>query len=332
MRVGVVGAGAVGGTIAALLARAGHEVEVTARGEHLRAIRADGIRLAGGWGTYTARVEANERLTRRPELAIVATKAHDAAVAIRENIAQLRNIPVLVVQNGLDGLATAQKATPRSDIVGGLATFATSYLSPGHVTVTTTGPTFVGVAGQDDIPARYVARVLNAVMPTSVVPNFVGAQWTKLVINQVNALPAITGLTVQEVIATRSLRHIMTASMRETVRIGRASSVRFEKLQGLTPGILRIMSILPLWLGQFLPALMSRRMGATPNPGSTLQSVRRGQATEIDHLNGAVVCAAQAISRKAPVNATLVQLVHEVEASGEFLAAGEVVARVRAAT
>ncbi|HRQ00256.1 MAG TPA: 2-dehydropantoate 2-reductase N-terminal domain-containing protein, partial [Terrimesophilobacter sp.] len=56
MRIGVIGAGAVGGTIAALLDRAGHEVEVTARGATIESIRRHGIRLSGGWGDHTARV------------------------------------------------------------------------------------------------------------------------------------------------------------------------------------------------------------------------------------------------------------------------------------
>ena len=72
---------------------------------------------------------------------------------------------------------------------------------------------------------------------------------------------------------------------------------------------------------------MSRRSGTTPSPGSTLQRIRRGQATEIDYLNGAVVRAAQAIGRQAPVNAGLVALVHEVEARGEFFTPAEVLAR-----
>lgn len=330
MRIGVVGAGAIGGAIAALLARDGHEVEVTARGAHLAAIREGGIRLTGGWGDYVARVEANEVLTHGVELAIVATKAQDATAAIRANIRMLRDVPVVVVQNGLDGVSAAKAASPRSDIIGALATYATSYLSPGQITITTTGPTFLGVAdGESDLPARYAARILDAVMPTVVIANFTGAQWTKLIINQVNALPAITGLSVQEVIANGRLRRIMTASMRECVRIALRSGIRFESLQGLSHGRLRLFSFMPLWIGQILPALMSARIGATPNPGSTLQSIRRGQATEIDYLNGAVVRAAAAKGRTAPVNAALVEMVHEVEASGEFLSPADVVARVR---
>lgn len=332
MRIGVIGAGAVGGAIAALLARAGHDVEVTARGEHLEAIRQGGIRLSGGWGDYIALVEANPELTRAAELVIVATKAQDAVAAIRENIRMLRGVPVLVVQNGLDSIVSAQAASPRSDIVGGLATYATSYLSPGQITVTTAGPTYVGVEGADDLPARYVANILDAVMPTSVVPNFRGAQWTKLIINQVNALPAITGLSVQEVVAHPGLRIIMTASIREAVRVAHRSRVRFEKLQGLGRRMLGLVRIAPLWLGQLLPQAMSARIGSVPNPGSTLQSLRRGQATEIDYLNGAVVRAAKEIGRTAPVNELLVALVHEVEASGSFFAPAAVIERYRAIT
>lgn len=330
MRIGVVGAGAVGGAIAALLSRAGHEVEVTARGEHLAAIQEHGIHLSGAWGDYRAQVDAAETLTHGVELVIVATKAQDAAAAIRENISALRGIPLVVIQNGLDSMSNAKAASPRSDIIGGLATFASSYLSPGTITVTTAGPLYLGVvAHEDDVPARYAARILTQALPTSTVPNFAGAQWTKLIINMVNALPAITGLSVQEVVSDAGLRRIMTASMRESVRVALRSRVHFETLQGLNHRGLRFFASLPLWLGQALPALMSRRIGKTPNPGSTLQSIKRGQATEIDYLNGAVVRAAQAIGRTAPVNAALVEMVHEVEARGSFFGAAEVVARAR---
>ncbi|CAN5189323.1 2-dehydropantoate 2-reductase [soil metagenome] len=331
MRIGVVGAGAVGGAIAALLARLGHEVEVTARGAHLEAIQEHGILLSGAWGEYRAQVDAGEELTRGVELVIVATKAQDAPAAIRDNLAVLQGIPLVVIQNGLDSITNAKKASPRSDIVGGLATFASSYLSPGRITVTTAGSLYLGVAAPgSDVPARYAARVLADALPTTLVPNFAGAQWTKLVINQVNALPAITGLSVQDVVAQGALRRVMTASMRENVRVGLARKVRFETLQRLSHRGLRLFSVLPLWLGQVLPALMSRRIGATPNPGSTLQSIRRGQATEIDYLNGAVVRAAQEIGMQAPVNAALVELVHEVEARQEFFTPAEVVDRIDA--
>ena len=326
MRIGVIGAGAIGGAIAALLVKDGHDVEITARGENLRAIRADGIRLTGGWGEFTATVEAVETLAHAPGLAIVATKAQDARAAILANARILNGIPVVVVQNGLQSIAGTKPLLRRSDIVGGLAMYASSLVAPGQVAVTTTGTTYIG--GGDDLPARYAVSILNDAMPTELTGNFEGAQWTKLLVNQVNALPAITGLSVQQVIANPVLRRILTRSMRENVRIGLASGIRFASLQGLSDARLRLFSRAPLPLAESLPKLMARRMGAVPNPGSTLQSIRRGSLTEVDFLNGAVVAAAVKIGLAAPVNAAIVDMVHEVEKSREFLSPEQVDARI----
>jgi 2-dehydropantoate 2-reductase len=328
MRVAILGAGAVGGTLAALLARRGHEIEITARGANLAAIRRSGIHLSGAWGDSVAAVSAAERLGRTPELALVTTKAVDAPAAIRENEKLLRGIPLLVVQNGLSGISAAVAAAPKADVVGGLAFFAASFLTPGEVTVTAGGALYVGNEPQShDVPARFVAQVLGEVIETQVVADFAGAQWSKLVVNQVNALPAITGLSVQQVVADRALLRVLTASIRETVRVARANDIRFSSINGLSNRMLRFIGVAPLAIGQALPRAMARRMGATPNPGSTLQSIRRGQPTEIDYLNGAVVEAAKGTSMAAPVNSALVEMVHEVEKSGAFLTADEVTKR-----
>jgi 2-dehydropantoate 2-reductase len=328
MRVAVIGAGAIGGTIAALLARAGHEVQVTARGEHLAAIARGGIRLSGVWGEYVARVSAAGLLTRSPDLAIVATKAQDARAALEANAAFLVGIPVVVMQNGLEGIENARQGAPQSDIVGGLALYAASFLSPGQVTVTAGGSTYLG---GELLPSVYASRILGAVMPTAITGNFEGAQWTKLIVNHVNALPAITGLSVQEVVSNHGLRLAMTESMREAVRVGDAKGIAFEKVQGLSNGILRLLLRLPVSIGQLLPLLMKRRMGKRPNPGSTLQSIRRGQPTEIDYLNGAVVYHGGLLGVPTPVNELLVAMVHEVERSHDFITPDDVIAQVKAA-
>ncbi|MEV8214811.1 2-dehydropantoate 2-reductase [Leifsonia sp. NPDC077715] len=329
MRIGVIGTGAIGGTIAALLDRVGHLVEVTARGEQLAAIRADGLRLDGAWGTHTAHPDVAETLQTRPELAFVCTKAQDAAAAIEANRALLDGIPVVIVQNGLAGLREAQALLPDSDCVGALALYAASFLSPGRVSVTTPANTYLGAGDGPPPPAAVeAARILDAAMPAQAIDNFTGAQWTKLIVNQINALPAITGLSAQEVIGDRRLRPILTASLQEATRVGYARGVRYGSIQGLDDRLLRIVARAPRWAAQAVPLLMKRRMGATPNPGSTLQSIRRGQLTEIDYLNGAVVDEARAAGVEAPINAAITGLVHEVEQNG-FLTPDQVAERMR---
>ncbi|WP_108250686.1 ketopantoate reductase family protein [Planctomonas deserti] len=329
MRVAVIGAGAVGGTLAALLHRAGHEVDVTARGENLRTLQEDGLLLTGAWGTHTARVAAAERLGRPPELALVTAKIADAADAMSANAGYLRGIPVVVVQNGLEGVRGGRRALPHSDVVGGLALFAASLVAPGRVSVTAAAETILGVPGAaPTLPVLSAVELLDPILPVRATANFEGAQWTKLVINGVNAVPAITGLSVQATLADPALRAVVTRGMQETVRVGVAAGIRFDPISGLGDRTLRAFARLPVRLAQAVPARMGRRMGATPNPGSTLQSIRRGRPTEVDGLNGAVVAQAARLRLDSPVNAALVAMVHEVEASRAHLPVAEVVRRV----
>lgn len=331
MRIGVIGAGAIGGTIAALLDRVGHLVEVTARGDHLEKIRSSGLHLSGAWGDHVARIQAAETLRTEPELVFVCTKAQDSASAIRENRAQLTGIPVVIVQNGLSGLDQARSLLPDSDCVGALALYAASFLSPGSVSVTTASNTYLGAGnGAPPEAAVFATRILDAAMPAFAVENFTGSQWTKLIVNQINAMPAITGLSAQDTLGDHRLRRIVTASMREATRVGFDAGVHYGSIQGLTNGLLRFIASAPPWAAQIVPLMMRRRMGETPNPGSTLQSIRRGQATEIDYLNGAVVDEAAQLGREAPINAALVELVHEVERTRRFLPAETVAERMRA--
>jgi 2-dehydropantoate 2-reductase len=329
VRIGIIGAGALGGTFAALLVRAGHDVAVTARGDGLAGIAAAGIRLTGGFGVVHSVVGVSERLSERPDLALICTKAQDAEGAIAANADVLDGAPVVVVQNGLEGVDTARRLLPHSECFGALSIIAANYTDPGVVNVTTAAPTYLGRGnGPPDPETRRLASLLSSAVPVIAIGDFTGAQWTKLLVNMLNALPAITGRSVQETIGDPGLRRIVTASMRETVRVGVARGIRFGRLQGLGDRRLRIFARLPLALGGLLPRLMVLRMGSAPNLGSTLQSLRRGQRSEIDFLNGALVREAAAAGGVAPVNATITALVHEVERTGRHLQPDEVMAAV----
>lgn len=333
-RIAVIGAGAMGGMLAALLDRAGHDVEVMARGAHLEAIREHGLHLDGGWGEHLARVAAGPHLTREPELAVLATKAGDAVSALAAELDALGGAPVVVVQNGLDGLRTARAAAPRTALVGALALMASSYLAPGRITVTATAPVILGADPRDPDPSALdlAATVLARALPTEVVDDLLGAQWSKLLVNHVNALPALTGLSVQETVADPALRRIVAASLHETALLARAAGQRFAVVpalasQGVDAEMIRLLGTSPD-AAEALPLRLAAGMGSVPNPGSTLQSIRRGQPTEIDALNGAVARIAREHGRRAPIHEAITALVHEVERTGRFLSRDETVRRI----
>ncbi|WP_369045167.1 ketopantoate reductase family protein [Sinomonas sp. P10A9] len=329
MKLGVIGAGAIGGTIAALMDRAGHTVEATARGDRLAAIKSGGIHLSGAWGEHVAQIAAGERLTTAPDLALISVKAQDEADAIRANAAALEGVPLVVVQNGLDGLAQAQRLHGGSPTIGAIAFFAADCPAPGHVRALVPGPLYLGAGdGEPTADAVNAAGVLSSGISAKAVGNFVGCQWTKLVVNQINAMPAITGMSVQSTIADSRLCGAVLASMREAIHIGRRQGVGFGSLEGMNPLTLGLLGSAPPAVGRLLLRIMARRLGSEPVLGSTLQSVHRGLPTEIDYLNGAVAERARALGIEAPVNAAITRLVHEVEGSRRFFAPAEVVQRL----
>jgi 2-dehydropantoate 2-reductase len=330
VRIGVIGAGALGGTFAALLGEAGHAVTVTARGDHLAAIRADGIRLDGAYGSATARVTAAEALPEAPDLALLAVKAQDAATAAAQNAAALVGVPLAVVQNGVEGPQALAAVLPSTPTIGAASMIAASYLTPGTITVTAAGVTVLAAGTASDAEVDTAAGVLGAVVEVRVAADLAGVQWSKLVVNQLNAAPAITGLSLQEAIGSPPLTAAISAAMRETIRVARAEGVRLDGLPALPPSLVHALDRLPLPLAAaVLRRGVLERMGDVPNPGSTLQSIRRGRPTEIDHLSGAVVAAGRRRGVPTPVNERIVALVHEAAASGRFLSPDEAAQRLR---
>jgi 2-dehydropantoate 2-reductase len=125
MRIVVMGAGGVGGYFGAKLARASHEVTLVARGAHLEAIRAHGLRVRSAIeGEFVARVEAVDDLRGRApaEAVVLAVKGFDTEAAL----VQLRPVvgagtPVLSLQNGVSSAETIDRLLGPGHAVGGAA-------------------------------------------------------------------------------------------------------------------------------------------------------------------------------------------------------------------
>ena len=106
MRVAIVGAGAIGGVLGGRLAARGHEVALVARGEHLAAIRRDGLRLVdhvgSASGSYRLPASDDPAAFGVQDLVVIAVKAH-AIAAVLPRLRTLLNDDTVVVPaiNGL---------------------------------------------------------------------------------------------------------------------------------------------------------------------------------------------------------------------------------------
>ena len=141
MRIAVIGSGAVGGYYGALLARAGHDVTFIARGTHLEAIRAGGLRVRGPLGAFAVSAPAYADTARLGpvDLALLADKTYDNDTALPLLPPLVgEQTTVLTLQNGVDSPDQTAAVVGARAVVGGAAYIATAVVEPGVIEQTGT--------------------------------------------------------------------------------------------------------------------------------------------------------------------------------------------------
>jgi len=325
-RIAIIGAGAVGSALGALLHRAGENVVLIARPAHAAAIRQHGLRVEGDTGDFIAPVEAAETLNFQPDLALLTVKTQDVVAAVKGNQAFLNGVPIVTFQNGVRSDDLVAGILPREQIHSAVVLTHVTYLSPGKVTVVYRGQLMFGRPfGPRDSRLEGVAHILNQAVPTRVTDNIQGAHWLKLIVNLNNALPAITNFRLSEVYANTFLRNLAVGLMREGLRVVDRAKIRLEPLPDVSIGLTRLINWMPLGVAGRIAAAKVRRLTTVwPLWGSTLQSIQRGRPTEVDYLNGEIVELGKRCGEATPLNSEIVELVHQVEHTGRFLSVEEI--------
>lgn len=137
MKIGIVGAGGIGSYYAGLLSRAGHSVRLIARGEHLRAIRANGLEVGLPGEKFVAQLEATESgdALLGCDFVIVSVKSYSIPEVGQELAAAAKSGAVVVpLLNGVDVADRLEAAgVPRDSIAAGLVAASLVRTEPGKV-------------------------------------------------------------------------------------------------------------------------------------------------------------------------------------------------------
>jgi len=320
-RIAIIGAGAIGSALGALLHRAGRKVTLIGRPAQVGAIRRDGLRVDGALGAFSVPIAAAEALDFRPEFAFLTVKTQDVLAAVQANLGFLAGVPLVTFQNGVRSDELVASVLPAQQLVSAVVNVHANYLTPGTVTVLYRGPLVIGRPfGPNDAQVQAIAAILRDAVPTALSDNIRGVHWLKLIVNLNNAFPALTNTTFREIYADPALRQLAVRVMLEGLRVTRQAGIRLESLPDTPVALIRMVEWLPVRLAALVAAAKARRMESRwPLMGSTLQSLQRKRPTEIDYLNGEVVRLGRELGVATPLNAILVEMVHEVERSGEFL-------------
>jgi 2-dehydropantoate 2-reductase len=319
MNIAVIGAGAIGGVVAGYLADKGEQVILAAHPGHITPILKNGLTIDGVRGRLCVRLPVKHRLEEEVDIAIVATKTRDLEEAITQNLEYLKDTRIVSVQNGVRGEKIIAEHVGTDKIFPSIVMFGATYLAPGKIVHNFEGEWIIGGANSGKRKMLHEIILLTSkIFPSTTSDDIEGMKWMKLFINANNCLPAILGKSMQETFGNIPMCKISMRIWQEGLNLVNKAQITLSSLP--TFPVERLTQLVAMPLDESAKVFSSIMLNLSKEPlyGSILQSIHRKRPSEIDYINGEFVNLAVSMGHKAPLNAKLVQMVHDVERSGKF--------------
>jgi 2-dehydropantoate 2-reductase len=302
MRIAIYGAGGVGGYFGGRLAQAGEDVTFIARGEHLRAIQNNGLKIDSLNGDFIidpAKATDSVAEVGPVDLVIVGVKAWqvtEAAKAMKPLISQTTN--VLPLQNGVGAVPQLTAKLGPDAVVGGLCKIVSFVVGPGHIRHAGFSPSIV----IGELDNRRTDRILaieqtlnHAGLETTIAVDIDVALWTKfLFIASFSGVGAVANAPAGVLRTDPKLRAQMVRAMEEISRLAHARGVQLppdaiEKAMAEVDG---------------LPEVATSSMQ---------RDIAAGKPSELESQNGAVVRMARESGVAAPTHEFIYEKLRPLE-------------------
>lgn len=319
IEVSIVGAGAVGLAIASALRRAGVGVEVIVRETRRAELSQRGLWVKSPHCSVQridAPVEATVSESSRLILLTPKTFALSPAVLAHCD-GRGGETTVVALQNGVGADAILRERAPKVVRLGGVVSFSATSLLPGEVEVRSDGGRLsLGLGAADagvnaELEASAAWALLARGLDLMHLPDLAASRWTKLIVNLNNGLFAATGLSARRFYAHQYGAWLAVETMREGLRVAKAGRIRLGRIPMASPALMGVLAAAPTPLAVSLFRRQAAKALAEEADiyGSTLQSLRRREPTEIDDLNGEIARLAPSVGKAVPLNELIVRAV-----------------------
>jgi 2-dehydropantoate 2-reductase len=294
LKLTIIGAGAIGGTIGAHMFRAGHDITLCDADEnYVAAIQRDGLHIEGPVNEFTVTIPAitPAELPDTIEHAIVAVKSlHTASAAALLRDRLTPDGYVLTVQNGLtaDVLVDAVGA---ERVISSFVNFGADVMGPGRVMQGNIGTFRVGEIAGGTITPR-VQELADALPYAEATDNVLGYLWGKEAYGAMLWAGAVSDLSIAETFERPAYRSLMVAIAEEVLA---QAPVRVESFDGFVPNDLEA-SLDRL-------ALFNRR-SAKSHSGIYRDLMIRKRKTEVDEVHKDI---------QGPIFDQVVEMIHDIE-------------------
>lgn len=325
MRLAIYGAGSIGTVLGAYLAKNGVAVDLFNHNRaHVEALQKNGAHVIGTVD-FTVPVSAflPEEMEGLYDVIFLMTKQLDNRRVLEGLLPHLADDGVVcTMQNGLPEPSVAS-------VVGANRTFGCAVgwgaaLKEPGVVEQTSEPTEEALAfslgslsNHAEEKLAEVAGILRHMGHVTIEPNFMGARWSKLLVNGAfSGLGTVFGCTFGEVADHRVALKASQRIIKEAIDVARRSGIKIEPIQG--KDIVKLFDYHGWFKRQLglllIPIAIKKHRSIRP---SMLQDLERGKKCEIDAINGAIAAQGDAVGIETPFDDLVVKIVKEIEKGTE---------------
>jgi len=229
-----MGSGGVGGYFGGRLLQGGHDVTFIARGRHLAAMKANGLRLNSTHGDALLKVRAVEQpaeIGGPVDVVMFAVKLWDTDGAAQSIQPLLKDGGVVIpFQNGVESIERLRKFFPEKSVMGGSAYIASRISEPGvieHIGQMARLQFGALVPSQRPAAEKFLAACKESKLNAEIAEDIVAANWEKFVfLVALSTATAASRAPLGVIRGDPDLRWMMEQAMRETWAVGRARGVK----------------------------------------------------------------------------------------------------------
>jgi 2-dehydropantoate 2-reductase len=323
-KIAVLGAGAIGSSVAADLARIGEDVTLVDQWPaHVEAIRADGLRVVMSDDDFTVRLPVRHvcdlaQVRETYDLVLLACKGYDTRWMAELICPWLAEEGMIVgLQNGMSD-EDIVSIIGRGRTLGCVVELSAEVFTPALVQRNTTrATTWLGFGELDGCTSErllWLQQLMGCTASVSITGNIAGAKWTKLVnSSMILSVFGMLGLQSWQATDRPDVFRLCIQVGRETVAVGAAAGLKLEPIFGFTPEQFHgstdetIEKLLRAVLGHLGPNARKAR-------GVVLQDYAKGRRTEVQALTGVVVEKARALGVPTPANAAVLEVNRRIDA------------------
>ena len=288
MKIGIVGAGGVGGYLAAMLAKSGEKVYLVARGEHLEAIRREGLRIETPGGAFSAKPHAvsddPKDFAEKMDAVLFCTKGYDLeAAALKAKPMIAPETWLIPFGNGVGNAEALKRLFPDNPVANGAIYVVSHIAGPGKVILKGKGAMAVfGVDGEIPESLKRLGEAFaKAGIKTKVSGRITTDVWKKYLL--IAAMATLTSF-YDEPMGAVVEKHgeELDAILHEILAVGRAEGAELNE-----EDIANVM----------------KQVAKVPydSPTSMWLDFRAGKKTELEQLSGHVVRRGEAHGIPTPV-------------------------------